>query len=179
MNTRHIASIPPAWVLGAAAAVLATTIGVRAEKPPSIQDPPATTAAKQAQDEEAFATLGEQTTEKVCIICHPWENITRTRRTVREWNDMVINMAQRGAPGTEPQFAIVKKFLTRYYGVVNVNAAPADEIAAVLGLSAKDAAAIVEYRKAHGKFADAAALAKVEGIDKAKIDEQPEALRFD
>jgi competence ComEA-like helix-hairpin-helix protein len=49
----------------------------------------------------------------------------------------------------------------------------------VLGFSAKDAQAIVEYRTAHGKFADAAALAKVPGIDKAKIEEQPDAMRFD
>ena len=179
MNTRPGASIPPGWTLAAAAAVLAGTIGVRAENTPSIQAPPAATAAKQAQDEKAFATLGEQTTDKICVICHPWENIISTRRTVREWNDMVINMAQRGAPGTEEQFTIVKRFLSRYYGVVNVNAGAADEIAAVLGLSAKDAAAIVEYRRTHGKFADVAALAKVEGIDKAKINGQPEALRFD
>jgi competence ComEA-like helix-hairpin-helix protein len=181
MNTRDKASIAPAWTLAGAAAVLATTIGVCAENTQAIQAPPSATATatKQAQDEKAFATLGEQTTDKICVICHPWENIISTRRTVREWNDMVINMAQRGAPGTEQQFTIVKKFLSRYYGVVNVNAAAADEIAAVLGLSAKDAAAIVEYRRAHGKFADAAALARVEGIDKAKISEQPEALRFD
>lgn len=179
MKTRHTPSIQPAWILGAAAAVLATTIGVRADPTPAVQDPPAASAAKQAQDEEAFAALGEQTTEKVCIICHPWENITRTRRTVREWNDMVINMAQRGAPGTEQQFTIVKKFLARYYGSVHVNAATAEEFSTVLGLSAKDATAIVEYRKAHGKFADVAALSKVQGIDTKKIEEQVEALIFD
>jgi competence ComEA-like helix-hairpin-helix protein len=48
----------------------------------------------------------------------------------------------------------------------------------VLGLSAKDANAIVEYRKAHGNFTDLASLEKVEGVDKAKLEEQPEALRF-
>ena len=41
-----------------------------------------------------------------------------------------------------------------------------------------DAQAIVDYRTAHGKFMDAAALSKVPGIDKARIEEQPEALRF-
>ena len=172
-------SLQPVWMLGAAAAVLATTIGVRADPAPSSQNRPAVGVAKPARDKDAFAVLGEQTTERACIICHPWENIIATRRTVREWNDMVINMAQRGAPGTEEQFAVVKKFLSRYYGVVHVNSAGADEIAAVLGLSAKDAAAIVEYRKAHGRFADAAALAKVAGIDKVRIGEQPDALRFD
>ena len=169
----------PAWVLGAAATILTATIGVRGASYEAQQSPAGAAVSKNAQDEEAFAALGEATTEKVCIVCHPWENITRTRRTLKDWNDQVINMAQRGAPGTEAEFTIVKKFLTRYYGVVKVNSATAEELSAVLGLSAKDANAIVEYRKANGKFADAAALAKVEGIDKAKIEEQADALIFD
>jgi competence ComEA-like helix-hairpin-helix protein len=48
----------------------------------------------------------------------------------------------------------------------------------VLGFSSKDADAIVAYRDAHGKFADVDAVLKVPGIDKTKIEEQPDALRF-
>ena len=131
-----------------------------------------------AAEEDAFATAAEATMERVCIACHPFENITKTRRTVREWNDQVTTMAQRGAPGTEPEFTLVRKYLTRYYGIVRVNSASAEELSAVLGLPPKVAAAVVEYRTANGKFADIAALEKVEGIDKAKLEEQPEALRF-
>ena len=182
MKINRLASIQPAWPLAAAALVLGTTIGLRAiSSQEHFDQSPQTGAVKNmpdAQAEEAFAILGEETTEKTCITCHPWENITTRRRTLREWGDVVINMTQRGAQGTDRQFAIVTKFLTRYYGVVNVNTAPAEEISAVLGLSARDAAAIVEHRKTHGKFADAAALAKVNGIDKTKLEEQPEALRF-
>jgi competence ComEA-like helix-hairpin-helix protein len=87
-------------------------------------------------------------------------------------------MAALGISATDAQLMSVKLYMTRYYGAVNVNTAPAAEISAVLGLSSKDAAAVVEYRKAHGNFADAAALLKVEGIDKSKIEEQPGALRF-
>jgi competence ComEA-like helix-hairpin-helix protein len=125
-----------------------------------------------AAEEDAFATAAEATMERVCIACHPFENITKTRRTV-------TTMAQRGAPGTEPEFTLVRKYLTRYYGIVRVNSASAEELSAVLGLPPKVAAAVVEYRTANGKFADIAALEKVEGIDKAKLEEQPEALRFD
>ena len=82
-------------------------------------------------------------------------------------------------PATEAQLTTVKMYMTRYYGAVNVNTASAAVLSAVLGLSSKDAEAIVEYRKANGKFASAEALAKVEGIDKSKIEEQPKALRFD
>jgi len=132
-----------------------------------------------AAEEDEFATAAEATLERVCILCHPFENITKTRRTVREWNDQVTTMAQRGAPGTEPDFTLVKKYLTRYYGIVRVNSASAEELSAVLGLPPKVAAAVVEYRTANGKFADMAALEKVAGIDKAKLEEQPEAIRFD
>jgi competence ComEA-like helix-hairpin-helix protein len=175
--------VRPVWAISAAAAVFAATIGTRASAPPQspTQDARPTTqsAAKLAQDEEAFASLGEQTTEKVCLSCHPWDNITQTRRTLREWELTIANMVTRGAVGTESQFAIVKKFLGRYYGIVNVNTAPAEEIATVLGLPAKDAAAIVEYRKANGKFADVATLVKVSPLVKTKVDEQPEAVMFE
>jgi competence protein ComEA len=88
-------------------------------------------------------------------------------------------MAMRGAPGTETDFALVKKYMARYYGVIRVNTASAEELSAVLGLSSKAAAAVVEYRKTNGKFTDLEGLAKVEGVDKAKLEENAEALRFD
>ncbi len=131
------------------------------------------------EEEEQFSEGSEATIERVCIACHPFENIIKTRRTVREWNDQVTTMAQRGAPGTEPDFALIKKYLTRYYGIVRVNTATAEELSSVLGLPPKVAAAVVDYRTAHGRFADLAALEKVDGVDKAKLEDQPEALRFD
>ena len=132
-----------------------------------------------AEEEEQFSNAAEATLERVCILCHPFENIVKTRRTVREWNDQVTTMSQRGAPGTEADFSLVRKYLTRYYGIVRVNTASAEELTAVLGLPPKVAAAVVEYRTVNGKFADLAALEKVTGVDKAKLQEQPEALRFD
>jgi competence protein ComEA len=150
------------------------------EQPPPPQAAPQQPAAdaKAAAEEEELARVGEETTDQLCRMCHPIENITRMRRTVREWADVITTMQGRGANGTEEQFQAIHKYLARYYGLVSVNTASAEDLSAVLGLTAKDAQAIVAYRKAHGKFADLAALSKVEGIDKAKIEEQPEALRF-
>ena len=110
--------------------------------------------------------------------CHPIPEITRTRHTWPEWHDAVLRMAALGMGATDEELTTIKLYMTRYYGIVKVNTATAAELSAVLGVSSKDAAAIVEYRKANGNFADAAALLKVEGIDKAKITDQPEALRF-
>jgi len=130
-------------------------------------------------EEEQFATAAEGTLERVCIACHPFENITKTRRTPREWGDQVTAMAQRGAPGSEPDFALVRKYLTRYYGIVKVNSATADELSAVLGLPLKVAQAVVEYRTVNGRFTDIASLEKVAGVDKAKLAEQADSIRFD
>jgi competence ComEA-like helix-hairpin-helix protein len=173
------------WILAAAAVMLIATSASTSQAPAA--KPASATAqllAKNVGDltvleEEQFATAAESTLERVCIACHPFENITKTRRTPREWSDQVTNMAQRGAPGSDPDFALVKKYLTRYYGVVKVNTATAEELSAVLGLPLKVAQAVVEYRTANGKFTDIAALEKVAGIDKAKLEEQPEAIVFD
>jgi competence ComEA-like helix-hairpin-helix protein len=174
-------------ILCGAAAMLAATIAVSAsahQTPAATASPPQQIIGKNVgeltpQEEEQFSAAAETTIERVCVLCHPFENITKKRRTRPEWDAQVAAMAQRGAPGAEPDFTLIKKYLTRYYGVVKVNAASAEELSAVLGLPPKVAAAVVEYRTAHGKFADIAALAKVEGIDKARLEEQPEALLFD
>ena len=131
-----------------------------------------------ADDEDAFTDAAEATLQRVCVACHPFEKIVATRRTVREWTDQIALMKGRGAPGTDADFALVTKYLPRYYGVVAVNTAPAAELTAVLGLSAKDADAVVAYRSAHGDFVDLASLEKVDGIDKAKLEAQPEAIRY-
>lgn len=186
----------PAWLLAAGAIILGAGLVATASPQQGQKTKPARPAtAKPAQatkpvpdppvkdmtpeEEDAWATAAEATADKACSPCHPLAEITRTRHTWREWNDSVVNMAALGVTATDEQLTTIKLYMTRYYGLVKVNTATAAELSAVLGLSSKDAAAIVEYRKAHGNFADAAALAQVQGIDKSKIEEQPEALRFD
>jgi hypothetical protein len=174
-------------ILGAASVMLLAGIVTRAAEPRA--QAKVTTASPQVlaknvgdltpQEEEQFSAAGEATVQQICLVCHPFENIIKTRRTVSEWNDQVTKMSQLGAPGTEPEFALIKKYLTRYYGVVRVNSASPEDLSAVLGLPPKVAAAVVEYRTANGKFADLAALTKIPGIDKAKLALQPEAMRFD
>jgi competence ComEA-like helix-hairpin-helix protein len=165
-------------------AVLAATIALAAALPqakPAKIDPAVMTksvGAMTADEEQQFSDAVEGTMERVCIACHPFENIVKKRRTAPEWDTQVTMMAGRGAPGTPADFAAIKKYLTRYYGIVNVNTASADELTSVLGLSAKAAAAVVGYRETHGPFADLVSLEKVDGVDKAKLEEQPEALLF-
>jgi competence ComEA-like helix-hairpin-helix protein len=178
-------TLRPAVIAAVALVILAGRIGASASRPP--QAPARADAAimnksvgeMTAAEEGIFSDAAEATIERVCVACHPFEKIIKTRRTVREWSEQVALMKNRGAPGTDPDFATITKYLIRYYGRVRVNAATAEELTSVLGLSAKDAAAVVAYRSAHGNFADLASLQHVEGIDTAKLAEQSEALRFD
>jgi competence ComEA-like helix-hairpin-helix protein len=162
-------------------AAVATSASAPQAKPPANADAALMSKAvgeMTADEEQRFSDAAESTIERVCVACHPFENISKTRRTVREWNDQVNVMKARGAPGTDRDFETIKKYLVRYYGVVRVNTATPEELSAVLGLPAKVAAAVVEYRTAHGNFTDLPSLEKIGGIDKAKLEEQPEALRF-
>jgi competence ComEA-like helix-hairpin-helix protein len=178
-------SFAPAWFVTCAAILLAASIAASAAPQAAQNGKPVSPALVKsvgdlsAAEEDEFVKVTEATMERVCIACHPFENIVKTRRTVPEWNDQVTNMAMRGAPGTEADFTLVRKYLARYYGLIRVNTATADELSAVLGVSSKTAAALVEYRKANGRFTDLASLTKVEGVDKAKLEENADALRFD
>lgn len=177
----------PRWLLAAVYVVIgasALTAGALRQEPKAAPKPATSPTPTKAvpdpviKDEDELAKLGEETVNKTCDTqCHGLENLD-SRRTIREWNDLVAQMMNKGATATDRQVAIIKQYLNRYYGLVAINTATADEISAVLGFSAKDAQAIVEYRTAHGKFADAAALTEVPGIDKTKLDEQPDAIRF-
>lgn len=135
--------------------------------------------ALSTEEQEAFAVRAEELAYKVCDECHALDEVTFVRRSSRNWRDMVTTMATKGAIATKDQFAIVTLYLTRYHGIVGVNSAPAEELSAVLGLTPKEAETVVEFRKANGKFANLDALTKVPGVDKAKLEEQPDALKFD
>ena len=145
-------------------------------KPARVPEPPVTD--RTAAQEEKWAADTEALVDKMCVSCHPIAEITRVRKTWADWNNTIGRMAALGIEADEDQLTAVKLYMSRYYGQVNVNKARAAELSAVLGLSAKEAAAVVAYREARGDFADADALAKVEGIDKAKITDAVDALRF-
>jgi competence protein ComEA len=61
---------------------------------------------------------------------------------------------------------------------VNVNKASSQDLASGLGFSDKEADAIVAYRVKNGDFKDADALAKVDGVDAAKIAAAKDKMEF-
>ena len=159
------------------ACLWAGTLVVRADASGALPTSAALRAAPQDDDEAMKAT--DALLHKVCNECHPMERIVDVRRTPREWKDMVTTMAGKGANASPAEFATIRGYLIRWYGVVSVNTAPAVDLSAVLGVSDTIAESIVEFRAAHGKFADLEGLAKVPGLDVKMLAEDPDALRFD
>lgn len=183
MKRVALTSITANGLLASGALLLATSVMLTADgqQDPAAEKPlvPVQMGALSPEEEERFAVRAEELAYKVCNECHALDEVTVVRRTSRDWRGMVTTMATKGAIATKDQFGVVTQYLTRYFGIVPVNSATAEDLSAVLGLSTKDAAAIVAHRTANGRFANVASLASVPGIDKSKLEEQPEALKFD
>ena len=115
---------------------------------------------------------------QTCNRCHDAARITALRRTKTEWEEVINKMIERGATGSEEDFMTVFGFLRRHYGKVYINTAPTEEITTTLGLTTKDAEAIVAFRKANGTFADFDAVKKVPNIDVKILEDHKDAVAF-
>jgi competence protein ComEA len=115
---------------------------------------------------------------QTCNRCHDAARITALRRTKTEWEEVINKMIERGATGSEEDFMTVFGFLRRHYGKVYINTAPTEEITTTLGLTNKDAEAIVAFRKSNGNFADFDAVKKVPNIDVKILEDHKDAVAF-
>lgn len=132
-----------------------------------------------AQELPAGNDAAKQSFEKVCGKCHPPQSVTVGRKTQAEWEETFVKMIdEQGAKGSDDDFSAAFDYLVRHYGKVNVNRAPTREMTAVLGLSAKDAEAILSYRRDKGDFQDFESLLSVPGIDVEKLKEGKDAVSF-
>jgi competence protein ComEA len=141
---------------------------------PAAQSPPPQNGSASAAASDPSAGLFVQ----MCNKCHDAARITAMRRTSTEWEEVINKMIEKGATGSEKEFDTIYTYVLRYYGKLYINNATPDDITAILGLSKKDAEAIVAYRKANGAFADYDAIKKVPDIDLKKLDEQKDAVAF-
>ena len=111
---------------------------------------------------------GEEAFLNRCGNCHGTDRALVAPRTKKGWEGVLAEMVNVGAllePGEQES---ILAFLTEQHGLVNVNAANAEELVA-LGLSKKDADTIGSYRTEHGPFADFAALQRVPGLDADRL----------
>jgi competence protein ComEA len=124
---------------------------------------------------------GKAAMYRVCKGCHPPETVAIKHHTREEWEEVVTNMVNAGATGSDDDFNLVVDYLTENFPKlvkVNVNKASASEIVEALGIASKDAQAIVAYREKNGTFKTADDVKQVPGIDAAKIEAKKAQLQF-
>ena len=140
--------------------------------------------AAQTAEEEAKRLPegpGREITGKVCLNCHDSSNFRKARLDRDGWEQEVGVMVDNGAKATDEELSAVIDYLVENFGPkskMRVNTAPVDEIKAVLGLTAAQAVAVVDYREANGDFKTWQDLLKVPQIDAKRIEERKELLAF-
>jgi competence ComEA-like helix-hairpin-helix protein len=141
-------------------------------------------SAAQSADEDA-KTLpegpGRTVTAKVCLNCHESTAFRKARMDRDEWEREVGIMVDNGAKATDAELQTIVDYLVENFGPkskIHVNTAPVGEIKSVLGLTAAQAVAIVDYREAKGPFKTVADLLKVPQIDARKIEDHKDLLAF-
>ena len=115
---------------------------------------------------------------KMCSGCHGLRTSLARRRTRPEWQAVVDTMASIGAPGTKDDIAATVGYLSLRYGQVDVNTATATEFQEIIGLTAAEAAAIVEFRTHEGGIKSFDQLLKVPGVDPSKISGMKDRIRL-
>ena len=74
--------------------------------------------------------------------------------------------------------AVILDFLVSNFGAVAINSAKAEDLVKVLGISSRDAEAIVAHRSANGSFANFEAVQKVPQIDVETLERRKASIRF-
>ena len=108
---------------------------------------------------------GRALTVKLCGDCHEVGTIIGTRRTPGGWRKAIDDMVVLGAVFLDDEIEEVVAYLSPHFGHVNVNTAPAEDLALVLGLSDGQAAQIVAARQSSRPFTSLTDLVGVAGLD--------------
>jgi competence ComEA-like helix-hairpin-helix protein len=134
--------------------------------------------AKENHSDGLSEVKGKAAFQRACVECHQIEVATRSRYTEAGWRRMVDTMVERGAELSEPEIADVTAYLSKNFGKVNVNTATAAQLEDALGLTEKEAQAIVSYREQNGDIKSLDQLKSVPGVSPDKIQAKAEAIAF-
>jgi competence protein ComEA len=124
---------------------------------------------------------GKDAVLQICGNCHEPTVIQGHHLSRDEWVSTIQKMITEGAQGTEDQFNAILGYLVKNFGPqlpkVNVNQASAADLQSGLGLSEKEAAAVVKQRE-KGAYKTVEDLKKVPDLDYKKIEAQKDRVIF-
>ena len=115
---------------------------------------------------------------RACVVCHDIDVVTRTRYTETGWRRMVDLMVEHGAELSESEIPEVTAYLAKYFGKVNVNKAAVAQLEEALGLTEKEALAIISYREQNGDIRSLEQLRNVPGLNPDKIQAKVAVVAF-
>ena len=87
----------------------------------AFHQPPAPAQGAQAKPGDSPPT--KEVFQRVCSKCHELEQVTASRRSRAQWEDVIDKMITLGAKATDAEFNTILGYLIRQYGRVNVNTA--------------------------------------------------------
>jgi competence protein ComEA len=123
--------------------------------------------------------VGKEALQRTCTTCHDLGAVTSMAGTADIWQSVIDDMKSRGADATDNDFRGIVAYLTKFYGPpVHINTDAAKDIATNLGLTDAEAAAIVKYRTDKGNFKEWADVAKVPGLDTAKLKGMQQRIKY-
>lgn len=133
--------------------------------------------------EELPEGAGKDVIAKHCSGCHQGTALARYQKPRDEWDAIVTRMGQRTAATREELNTLVDYLAANFPKVddptkVNMNKAGGKEIVDRLGLTAKEAEAIVAYRERRGNFRAWGDLLVIYGVDGGKIEALQEKMSF-
>ena len=132
--------------------------------------------------QSAPADSGKTTILRVCSGCHEADIATSQKHTREQWETVVGQMIDIGAPASDAEYTLIVDYLAKNYGPtpakVNVNTASPKDLSDGLGLSAAESDALVAYRTKNGKFASVDDIKKVPGVEAAKIEAAKDRITF-
>ena len=134
----------------------------------SIIGSPAVPIAAGNQTDGLSEAKGKVAFERACVGCHQIEVATNSRYTETGWRQMVNTMVERGAELSPPEIVDVTAYLAKNFGKTNVNTATAVQLEEALGLTEKEAQAIVSYRGQNGDIKSLDQLKTVPGVSPDK-----------
>ena len=126
---------------------------------------------------------GRQDAEKLCVGCHDMAQSVSLRQDRNGWAATVLKMVGLGVKGTDDELLRLVDYLAKHFPAgqlppIDVNTARAIQLESRLSLKRSEAAAIMRYRKEHGKFESLEELLSVPGVDTAKIEAKRNSLVF-
>jgi mono/diheme cytochrome c family protein len=119
-------------------------------------------------DEHIPAGEGRGLVMKTCNMCHQIEKAVAEHRPVPIWAAFITDMRGRGAQANDAQAKVILAYLARHFGQVEINTASKAELIAVLGITPKEAGAIL-IRRAKTKYTVIDELKAIKNIDPENI----------